>query len=181
MSDAIFYREPYRTELECRITAVDGEWIELDATLFYPEGGGQPGDCGYLHSARAPWAVIDTRKGEQPGVIRHRLASAEHDLQVGEVVQQRLDWTRRYKHMRMHTSLHLLCSLITHGVTGGAVSADKGRLDFDLGESSVPDKAELEQRLNALIQGEYPVLCREFDPERGKPRRLGRGRIARTA
>lgn len=154
-----YYQEPYRTELDAIVIAVDGEWVVLDRTLFYPEGGGQPGDSGMFITADGrELAVLDTRKGETPGTIRHRLVDAGHGLQPGDTLRQRLDWERRHRHMRMHTCLHLLCSLVPFGVTGGALSADKGRLDFDLGEDGTPpDKEELTERLNALIEAGYAV------------------------
>ncbi|MEM7469447.1 MAG: alanyl-tRNA editing protein, partial [Pseudomonadota bacterium] len=90
------------------------------------------------------------------GDIEHILANTEHELKVGDTVNARIDWDRRYRHMRMHTCLHLLCSLIDAPVTGGSVAADKGRLDFDLPESTL-DKVALSAQLNELVETNIPI------------------------
>ncbi len=153
-----YHDDSYQTTLSATITAVDKEWIELDETIFYPLGGGQPGDTG---SIRGPdgttHSVLDTRKSESADQIRHRLESADHGLQPGDKVDTAIDWERRFKHMRMHTSMHLLGSLIPVPVTGGSVGAEKSRLDFDLGEHQI-DKEDLTTRINALIAEAHPVV-----------------------
>ncbi len=153
-----YYDDSYQTTLSATITAVDKEWIELDETIFYPLGGGQPGDTG---SVRGPdgttYKVLDTRKSESADQIRHQLDSANHGLEPGDKVDAAIDWERRFRHMRMHTSMHLLGSLIPVPVTGGSVGADKSRLDFDLGEHQI-DKEDLTTRINALIAEAHPVV-----------------------
>ena len=138
-------------------TGAIGEYgvVITDATLFYPHGGGQPGDQGVFITADGrTLAVNDTRKGEN-GQVCH-LLDPGHGLEVGQSVTQQIDWPRRHAHMRMHTALHLLSVVVPHGVTGGSIGAERGRLDFDLGEASF-DKDELSERLNALIAADYPV------------------------
>ena len=152
----VYYEDSYVKELTAKVTDIDGDWIELDQTIFYPEGGGQPGDTGTLQVDGKNLAIIDTRKGESPGHIRHQLESPDHGLAVGDEVTLSLDWDRRYKHMRMHTCLHLLGSLIPVPVTGGSVGAEKSRLDFDIGEHQL-DKDDLTARLNALIESAHPI------------------------
>ena len=99
----VFYEDSYLSELTATVTAVNGDWIELDQTIFYPLGGGQPGDTGVLVTADgAHHKVIDTRKSESPGQIRHQLESDAHSLNVGDAVQTSIDWGRRFRHMRMH-------------------------------------------------------------------------------
>ena len=118
MTERFFYQDPYAAALNATITAVDGEWVALDRTVFYPQGGGQPGDTGWMGSAdRARIAVVDTRKGRD-GAIWHRLEGDSFDWSAGQSVELELDWKRRYRHMRMHTCLHLLGSLVPCGVTG---------------------------------------------------------------
>ena len=152
-----YYDDSYQNSLQATITAVDGEWIELDRTIFYPLGGGQPGDTGMLVAPDgAQYAIIDTRKSDSPGQIKHQLDTEAHGLKVGDTVQTALDWERRYKHMRMHTCMHLLGSLIPVPVTGGSVGAEKSRLDFDLGEHQI-NKEDLTARLAELIAGAHPV------------------------
>lgn len=157
MTQALFQEDAYLQSCKATVTAVDGEWVELDQTVCYPLGGGQPGDQGEMSiEGGRKIAILDTRKGEA-GAIRHQL-TPEHGLSVGDAVQVQLDWSRRYAHMRMHTALHLLGSLIPFGVTGGNIGAEKGRLDFDMEES--PDKDDLSQRLNQLIQAGYSSSTR---------------------
>jgi len=152
-----YYDDSYLRHLSGNVTAVDGEWIELDQTIFYPLGGGQPGDTGTIASkGGSRFKVLDTRKGETAGQVRHQLDTVDHGLVPGETVDTELDWDRRYKHMRMHTSMHLLGSLIPVPVTGGSVGADKSRLDFDLGNHQI-DKEDLTARMNALVADAHPV------------------------
>ena len=154
----VYYEDSYRKELAATVTAVDGEWVELDRTIFYPLGGGQPGDTGVFVTADGSrFHVVDTRKSETPGQIKHQLERADHGLQPGDQVDTEIDWQRRYQHMRMHTSMHLLGSLIPVPVTGGAVGAAKSRLDFDLGEHQV-DKEDLTRRMNQLVEAGKPVV-----------------------
>lgn len=157
MSTALVFREmPYARESLATVTAIgDDGMVVTDATLFYPHGGGQPGDRGVFITADGrTLPVNDTRKGEQ-GRVCHFLDPA-HGLEVGQSVTQQIDWPRRWAHMRMHTALHLLSVAVPHGVTGGSIGADRGRLDFDLGDVSY-DKDELTEQINALIAADYPV------------------------
>lgn len=154
----VFYEDSYLRQLAATVTAVDGEWVELDQTIFYPAGGGQPGDTGTFVAADGErFEVLDTRKSDRPGQIRHQLDRADHGLEPGAPVDTGIDWERRFAHMRMHTSMHLLGSLIPVPVTGGAVGAAKSRLDFDLGEHQV-DKEDLTRRLRALVAAGHPVV-----------------------
>ena len=122
----IFYADSYRRELSASVVAVDADWVELDQTIFYPMGGGQPGDTGIMVAPDGTtFKVVDTRKGATPGQIKHQLDSDAHGLKVGDAVHTEIDWERRFRHMRMHTSMHLLGSLIPAPVTGGAVGAKR--------------------------------------------------------
>lgn len=153
-----YYDDSYRKELKARVTAVDGEWIELDRTIFYPLGGGQPGDTGTVTGPDGrTFEVLDTRKSDSHDRIKHQLNTRDHDLQPDDTVDTAIDWDRRYKHMRMHTGMHLLGSLIPVPVTGGSVGAEKSRLDFDLGDHQI-DKEDLTTRLNQLIAEAHPVV-----------------------
>lgn len=152
----VYYEDSYRKSLSATVTCVDGEWIEFDQTIFYPEGGGQPGDTGELHASSVSFRILDTRKGSNPDTIRHQLDSVHHGLSQGETVTMELDWDRRYRHMRMHTSMHLLGSLIPVPVTGGSVGEEKSRLDFDLGDHQI-DKEDLTEKMNQLIETAHPV------------------------
>ncbi|MGI9237306.1 MAG: alanyl-tRNA editing protein [Woeseiaceae bacterium] len=152
-----YYDDSYQKSLVAKITTVDGEWIEFDQTIFYPLGGGQPGDTGTLSaSGGRSNRIVDTRKSADSEQIRHQVDASDHGLKAGDEVELQLDWDRRYRHMRMHTCMHLLGSLIPVPVTGGSVGAEKSRLDFDLGEQQI-DKDDLTSKINVLVAQEHPV------------------------
>lgn len=164
MTRKVFYDDSYLTSLTATVTDVDGEWVELDQTIFYPEGGGQPGDTGTFRRNGNEFTVVDTKKGSAPDGIRHQLDTDSHGLRVGDVVETEIDWERRYRHMRMHTGMHLLGSLIPVPVTGGSVGAEKSRLDFDVGDLEL-DKEDLTTRMNALIEAGHSVQFESITDE----------------
>jgi misacylated tRNA(Ala) deacylase len=135
--------------------------IVLDRTVFYARGGGQPGDTGSLRWEAGVTPITEAVKGKGDAILH--LAAADSALPpVGAVVEAAIDRQRRHAHMRMHTAMHLLCSLIKGAaVTGGSVGADKSRLDFDLPNS--PPKEEIEAGLNALIAADHPVSIEWVD------------------
>ncbi len=131
--------------------------VELDATVFYPTGGGQPGDTGTLTpNGGAPVHVVATVKGDGPDRIVHLLAEGETPPPVGSAVTAELDWERRYRHMRMHSALHLLSAVLPYPVTGGQIGADKGRLDFDIPEMTM-EKDEIAVRLGEMIEADHAI------------------------
>jgi len=161
--ELVFRDDAYATECQATVLSTGPDGVVLDRTVFYPTGGGQPGDTGTLVTADgSELAVAEAVKGASPVDVLHKLADGVPLPAVGATVTARIDWQRRHKHMRMHTSMHLLCSMIHHGVTGGQVGAEKSRLDFDSGDH-VYDKEELTQKLNGLIAEDYPVLSRWID------------------
>jgi misacylated tRNA(Ala) deacylase len=151
VTERLFEQDSYLKETDAEVVAVGDEGVALDRTVFYARGGGQPGDRGELELPSGEvLPVVDTVKGEG-GKILHQLATdVETQLQPGDRVLARIDWERRHKHMRMHTCMHLLCALVDAPVTGGNLNDQKGRLDFDLPESTV-DKETLTAALNELI------------------------------
>ena len=134
MTEELFRRDAYLKECEATIVGIDEGGIRLDRTVFYPMGGGQPGDSGELELASgAIVAITDTRKDESSTSIVHTPGEAVDPGLVGEPVTARIDWDRRHRLMRVHTLLHLLCAVVPAGVTGGSIRDDgTGRLDFDL-------------------------------------------------
>jgi misacylated tRNA(Ala) deacylase len=160
-TELLFRADAYLRECTATVLAVTADGVVLDRTVFYPEGGGQPGDTGVLVLADGRECVVtDTRKSRaesQAGVVLH-VVTAPDLLTAGMPVTARLDWARRHRLMRMHTCLHLLSAIIIAPVTGGAVGDGYGRLDFDLPDT--PDAAEVETRLNALIAADHPVGMR---------------------
>jgi misacylated tRNA(Ala) deacylase len=152
MTERLYEKDAYRQECEARVLASSADGVVLDRTVFYARGGGQPGDSGVLvRPSGEAVRIADTIKGEGAEIL-HQLADAGAEPpQIGETVVARIDWERRHRHMRMHTCLHLLCALVDAPVTGGNLDERKGRLDFDLPESTV-DKGALTQALNALVE-----------------------------
>ncbi len=162
MTTALFREDSYLKECEATAVAVENDAIILDRTVFYPMGGGQPGDTGTIHWEGASATIINTRYGDG-GAIRHIVNEDAAQPQVGDKVRAEIDWDRRYRHMRMHTALHLLGSLLQYGVTGGNISAEKSRLDFDM-EDTV-DKEEVAAALKMLVEENHSVSCRWITEE----------------
>lgn len=161
MTDALFRDDAYLKSCDATVLAVtERGGVVLDRTIFYPTGGGQPGDSGTLRCADgSSIRIATTVKGETPDEIVHVPAEGEALPGAGSAVTLELDWDRRHAHMRMHTCLHLLSAVLTYPVTGGQVGAEKSRLDFDIPEA-VLDKDEITVRLNELIARDAPVGMR---------------------
>jgi len=150
-TELLFRDDAYLRTATARVLAVDECGIELDRTVFYPQGGGQVGDTGRLLRADgAAVAIADTRKGDTPERVRHIPAPGGPVLQPGDTVTLEIDWPRRYRLMRLHTALHLLSCVIPAPVTGGNIAPDKARLDFDIDLSQL-NAERIEQGTNALI------------------------------
>ena len=150
MTELLFRKDAYAREATGIVTALTDEGgIVLDGSLFYPTSGGQPGDSGSLRWNGSELAIATAVKGEGDTVILLPAEPANLPA-VGQEVTQILDWDRRYRHMRVHTALHLLSVVIPLPVSGGAIATDKGRLDFDMPEAP-EDKEALEADLNRLI------------------------------
>jgi len=150
MTTRLYETHPYMRGCDARVTNVTTDSVGLDQTIFYPTGGGQPGDTGRLIRATGETIVItDTVKRD--GTVHHIRDAASPTPDLGEVVRAQLDWDRRFRHMRLHTCLHLLSALIDAPVTGGNIGTDKARLDFDL-PAAGQDKQALTEALNALIE-----------------------------
>ena len=157
MTEDLFRHDSYLRECDAVVTTVDDDSIVLDRTVFYPKGGGQPGDVGTIHWEGGSASVIDTRYGEG-GVIQHITVEDTPKPTPGTTVRAEIDWDRRYRHMRMHSALHLLGSVLQYAVTGGNISAEKSRLDFDM-EDTI-DKEEVSQSLRALVEENHAISCR---------------------
>lgn len=152
MAELLFRDDAYLRTAPARVVAAHGEAVELDRTVFYPLGGGQPGDTGWLLRAGGErLAVTDTRKGDAPDAVRHILAPGQPLPEPGEEVVLELDWPRRFAIMRLHTALHVMSCVVVAPVTGGNIAPDKARLDFDI-DMSLLDAAKIESETNALIE-----------------------------
>jgi misacylated tRNA(Ala) deacylase len=158
MTELLFRDDAYLPETEAKVLGInDRRGIILDRTVFYATGGGQPGDTGTLERAGGPAVPVATAVyGEDKSEVVHVPADGAALPAPGETVRAVLDWTRRHRHMRIHTGLHLLSVVLPFPVTGGQIGADEGRLDFDI-DGDVPGKDEIEAKLNALVAANYPV------------------------
>jgi misacylated tRNA(Ala) deacylase len=157
MTELLFRDDGYLRSCEARVVASDGRGMRLDRTVFYPTGGGQPGDSGVLQlRSGEAIAIVDTVKGDAPDEVIHIPAPGTALPEPGTELTAEIDWDRRHRLMRMHTCLHLLCSIVPGAVTGGQVADGRGRLDFDVPGSSL-DRQALATRLNALIAAAHPV------------------------
>lgn len=161
MTEELFRADSYLKTCDATVVTVTDEGVVLDRTVFYPTGGGQPGDCGTLNFSGGAAVVVDSQKSEQ-GIV-HVLGEGSLRPNVGDKVEAVLDWDRRNRHMRMHTALHLLCALVDGKITGAQVGADKSRIDFNIPES--PDKEALQAGLDKLIAENHPVTLGSISDE----------------
>lgn len=161
MTTNLLYRDDaYRQTADAKVISInDRGGIILDGTVFYAAAGGQPGDKGTLafsgNTIPIATAVYDEAKNvvhvpAQPGALPD----------PGAAVELALDWAVRYRNMRAHTLMHLLCATVPFPVTGGAITEDGGRIDFDIPKDQVPDKSELTEKINALIAADHAVSFR---------------------
>jgi misacylated tRNA(Ala) deacylase len=161
MTERLFLQDPRLAIASAQVVASGPDGIVLDRTVFYARSGGQPGDTGALRWQGRQTPIADTVKGEGEAILH--LPAPDADLPpLGAAAEGVLDWPRRERLMRMHTALHLLCSLIRGAaVTGGQIGLDRSRLDFDL--PAPPAREELEAQLNALIAADHPVAAEWVD------------------
>lgn len=156
--ELVFQTDPYLKECRANVVAVDEQGVRLDHTVFYPTGGGQPGDTGLLRWPGGETAIADTVKGDGLDHVVHVPAAGAELPPVGAEVEAAIDWPRRYRHMRMHTAMHLLCSLVEGEVTGGQVGAGKSRLDFNVPAGAL-DKQAIAGMMNALVAAGHDTAC----------------------
>jgi misacylated tRNA(Ala) deacylase len=164
-TEALFRADAYQRSCDATVTVVTEEGVELDRTVFYPLGGGQAGDTGWLVTPNgARLRVTDTRKSKRgdatPDDAVHLLDPAsdwQGQLRVGNAVHAEIDWERRYRHMRFHTATHLLCAVVKQLVDGCSITSDYARLDFAM--TDLLDKAEVQSGLDRLIAAGHAVSC----------------------
>ena len=163
MTEELFREDAYARRCEAVVTAALDGGVCLDRTVFYCQGGGQPGDRGRLLVAGGPaLEVVDTTRAE--GHIAHRLAEGSAAPSLGVRLVAEIDWPRRHRLMRMHSAMHLLCAAVACPVTGGQVGADRSRLDFDLQGASV-DKDAIAERVARWIAEDRPIRFMWIDAD----------------
>jgi misacylated tRNA(Ala) deacylase len=156
MTKELFREDGYLKQCEAQVIEQQDNKIVLDQTVFYPTGGGQPGDTGRLiRQDGTPVAVLDTIKDRNSGTIWH-IIDEGIELEQGEILSAEINWERRYSLMRLHSCMHMLCAIVPAPVTGGSIR-DEGtaRLDFDLPEP--PDKVALNDQLNVLTSSDHAM------------------------
>lgn len=159
MTEELFREDGYLKECEAKVVELNDQGICLERTVFYPMGGGQPGDVGkLLREDGTEILIVDTQKDRDSGNILH--IAAEHSVSpaIGEKVTAVIDWDRRHRLMRMHSCMHLLCAVVPYGVTGGQITDGRGRLDFDMQDTL--DKEHVTTELNRLINENHPMNMR---------------------
>ncbi len=156
MTEQLFRDDSYLRSCTATVTSVAENGFVTDRTVFYPLGGGQPGDTGRVTWDGNALDIVDTRYAAE-GIV-HVVPAGQSSPAVGTDVSLEIDWDRRYRHMRMHTAMHLLGSVLQYGVTGGNISEQKSRLDFDM-EDTV-DKEAVQAALDELVAADHPVSCR---------------------
>ncbi len=157
----IFEEDAYKKEIITTIKKIDKEnkSIELEDTIFYGQSGGQPGDIGEISTKELEIKVENTIKVE--GSIKNILESID-GLEINQEVSAKVNWNKRYKHMRMHSALHLMCAAIPLGVTGGQIGFEKSRLDFNDPDKKI-NKEALEYKINALMKNDHKIMYEYID------------------
>jgi misacylated tRNA(Ala) deacylase len=189
MTQDLFRQDAYLQECSAKVVAVTDEGVVLDRTVFYPLGGGQAGDAGWLVlEDGSEVAIGDTRKCKDAegkltaGILhvfashlslksneigRKQLLNAEQSinnstasLKMGDRVTARIDWPRRHRLMRFHTTTHLLCHIVPQLVNGCSITPDTARLDFNMTDPL--DKDALTQAIAQLVAAAHPVTVGEI-------------------
>ena len=155
--EQIFREDAYARTCAATVVSADERGIQLDRTVFYPTGGGQPGDRGTLTTTDGTTVpIVNAVKGDEPDGVLHVPAEDAPPISADTRVTAEVDWKRRHRLMRMHTCMHLLSAILPYPVTGGQVGDEKGRLDFDIPEANL-DKEQITAELNRLIEEDHPV------------------------
>jgi misacylated tRNA(Ala) deacylase len=155
MTERLFLDDSRCITAAATVLSSTPQGVVLDRTIFYARSGGQPGDSGVLRWPGGEAAIADTLKGEGETILHVPVEGATLPPE-GAAVEMSIDWSRRHRLMRAHTSMHLLSALLRGAaVTGGSVGVERSRLDFDL--PNPPPKEEIEAGINALIEADHPV------------------------
>ncbi len=158
MTEALYMKDSYLKNWDAKVVSVkDDKYIVLDKTAFYPKGGGQPWDEGYIIKDGEKFKVVYV--GKFSGEISHEVEKP--GLKEGDTVSCEIDWERRYTYMRYHTACHLVSNLLFRRanakITGNQIELDKARMDFSMEDYS-PEKLHIYvNEANEIIQKNLPV------------------------
>ena len=157
----LFEENAYLKEFKAKIININIEekTIELDNTAFYARSGGQPGDIGEIITKNQNIEVKDTIKKDNKII---NIINKTENLDKGIEIIGKINWEKRYKYMKMHSALHLMCSVIPLGVTGGQIGYEKSRLDFNDPDKKI-NKEEIEEKINSLVKNDYQITSEIID------------------
>jgi len=158
VTEALYRNDSYLKSCTTRVTAIAEEGVQVAESVFYPHGGGQLGDTGVIVNATGNRITVLNTVKSADGSAQWLQIENENTLQIGDAVTLELDWDRRFRLMRFHSGLHLLCAAVNAPVNGGSIQEDRARLDFDLPEGL--DKAAVQEKLDAFIAQDVPVSTR---------------------
>ena len=160
MTELLFNEDSYLNEAEATIIGVADNIVKLNRTVFFPEGGGQPGDQGEIILKDRVLKVIDTKKGKENEILHYVEGNIDESIN-NQGVGLKIDWDRRYKLMRMHSSCHVLVSLVPALITGASVGIEKSRIDFDVDPSTL-NKEEMNQRIKEIVSEDHPIFINQI-------------------
>jgi misacylated tRNA(Ala) deacylase len=165
VTELLFREDAYLKSVEAELKGVnERNGLLFDRTVFYPTAGGQPGDKGLLKWDGGSVAIATTVYDGAKNAV-HVPSAPDVLPPIGTRVEAELDWANRYRNMRCHTLMHLLCATVPYPVTGSALTEDGGRIDFDIPDGETPKKEELAEKINALILGDHAVNTRWITDE----------------
>ncbi len=171
MTELLYLKDHYRKSCESRVIEVlNQKMVIVDQTVFYPQGGGQPSDTGVLRRQNEEFRVLSAKKqGENVALEVNQIGLKPQDL-----VQQEIDWNRRYALMRMHTSAHILANVISNEtgslITGNQLGETESRMDFNVTEFNAGIAQSFIEKANELIRQKLPVFIEFLERERALAR-----------
>ena len=165
MTELLFHEHSYLQEFDATVTEVAETGVALDRTAFYIGGGGQPSDTGILSVGGREYAVVGIKR--DGGLLVHLIDGDRPE--TGSRVSGRIDWERRYRLMRTHTALHILCGVVWRDygalVTGGNMQPGEARMDFELERMSADFAEEVEAKVNEEVDAARSVLAANLPRE----------------
>ncbi|NJP04332.1 MAG: alanyl-tRNA editing protein [Chloroflexaceae bacterium] len=159
MTELLYHTNAYLKTFDAQVLMVDAQRVALDRTAFYATGGGQPHDTGTLTDHTTTWQIINVKR--EGDMVWHTLEDNDMLPDIGDSLYGQINWERRFRLMRMHTALHILCGVIWRDyrapVTGGSMDVHEGRLDFELADFSNELAQEIIERVNSEIVADHPI------------------------
>ena len=168
MTEKLYWSDQTMKEFQAKVLSCEGNEIVLDRTAFYPRGGGQPADTGIIMRGGDQFTVSEVEKRGEDVV---HTVSGENSLKPGDSVIGKIDWERRYSHMRYHTAIHILDGIVTQRhndegmLTGGQIYQDRARIDFDMADLTKEKVESLIEEANDVVRSGLKVYSKEIPGE----------------